>query len=361
MKIGIITFHKALNLGAVLQASALFAYLSNENKNCEIIDYYPNNEIPYNSMIRKTLHYIKQIITFPNSLKAYQKEKKYELYRKKFYRLSKESYYGDIDIKKKKPNYDLLISGSDQILNTTLTGGSSAYYLDFNTDAKKMSYGSSFGRENVSEIEIKLIKKELVHFEAISVREITAGKIIEKECGKNTQLVLDPIFLLDAGTWNERCNEKMKLPKRYIFVYSMEVSNLLEKVVINLQKKCNLPVIVVRGGGQPNRIIGREDETCGPAEFLRYIRDAELVVTNSFHGTAFSMVFHKRFLCIAHSCRNTRLVNIMSIVNKTQDMIDGLKKVQDFEQHIVLVDRHIGLEKLKNDSESYLKNYLQKL
>lgn len=320
MKIGILTFHRANNLGAVLQASALLNYLQSLGCDCEIIDFIPNNAIDSSGYIKKFLRFVKKIIIFPKSHRNYKREKRFENYRLKYYSLSRETYYGDEDIRKKQINYDILISGSDQILNTTLTGNSKSFYLSFASVIKKVSYASSFGRTNITKLERELIKSEFSNFDAISVREESAKDIVFQETGRNSQLVVDPVFLLSKDEWCKRCNEEISLPKKYIFVYSMEVSPVLEYIVKKISDENNLPVIVVRGGGKASRIIGKEDFSCGPAEFLRYIRDAALIVTNSFHGIAVSLIYGKKFVAIAHSKRNARIENILKL-SKVEQML----------------------------------------
>lgn len=357
MKIGILTFHRANNLGAVLQASALLKYMQDNFGDSELIDFYPNNSIPNNTIIYKLVHSTKRILTFSLRVKLKEREKRFELYRNKFYKLSEQTYYGDTDIKNKAPVYDVLISGSDQILNVSLTGTSTAYYLDFDDMAKKISYASSFGRVNISKEEIELVKKEFPKFHAISVREHSAAEIIKNAIDLNATLVVDPVFLLSAHEWKCRCNSNMKLMNKYIFVYSMEVSENLEIAVNKLKKEYNLPVIIVRGGGQAGRIEGKEDFICGPSEFLRYIRDAEFVITNSFHGTAFSIIFEKKFVTLAHSTRNTRLENIMNMINKNNCLISGKEKA--FVSTSYIVDGKEALDKMKpyiKNAKAYIKN-----
>lgn len=357
MKIGILTFHRAVNIGAALQASALLEFIQKQGQECEIIDFIPNNEIPDRSKILKILHYIKFILTFPRSFKVLKRERRFAEFREKYCRLSEKSYFGDRDIQREVFEYDLLISGSDQILNMTLTGNSTAFYLDFAQGIKKISYASSFGRNNISKEEKDCMKEHLVKFSALSVREKSAGEIIENVCGRKAQLVLDPVFLLDQTEWDDKCNEKLKLPARYIFVYSMEVSEVLEKAVLKVCEKYQLPVIVVRGGGRPGRIFGAEDAKCGPAEFLRYVREAEIVITNSFHGLAMSVIDKKRFICIAHSTRNTRLENMMEIIGKQDYILYATDQIQDICSYIVDMENSMELlDRLRDHSVQYLKN-----
>ena len=203
-----------------------------------------------------------------------------------------------------------------------------------------------------------MIKSELPHYSAVSVREKSAGEIIKRICGIDSELVMDPVFLLKKEEWESRCNMDIILPERFIFVYSMENSENLERVVQLIKEEKNIPVIVVRGGGKAGRIVGKEDATCGPAEFLRYIKNAEYVVTNSFHGTAFSLIFEKKFLCIAHSTRNTRLINILQLINEEEKMISSnlsvyADKIIEGNKYTNILERYINL------SKDYLLNNLR--
>lgn len=354
MKIGIITFHLANNIGAVLQTHALQYYLRNNIGNCEIINFYPNNGIPkYSGVALDILRKLKKKIPFINSKDEYIRDTKFDKFRNDYLIISEKYYYGDQEFETDNLPYDVIISGSDQILNMTLTGNSLSYYLH-SYEGKKVSYASSFGRNNISDFEIAAIRSELPKFAALSVREQSGADIIKREIGIEPQLVLDPVFLLSKDEWCKRCNEGMKLPEKYIFVYSMEVSPILENAVSTIKEETGLPVRVVRGGGKPGLIEGNEDSTCGPEEFLRYIRDAELVITNSFHGTAFSLIFEKKFLCVAHSTRNARLENIMDLVGK-KDLLLNSPEAKYQEK---IVDGQISIKKIEryiNISKEYLK------
>lgn len=331
-----VTFHRANNLGAVLQASALNEYINNNFCSCEIIDFCPNNSIPWRNPVFKALSFLKKQLSRLKYRDKYLQEKRFNDFKKIYYILSKKTYYGDTDIKSNPPKYDVLISGSDQIFNTTLSGNSKSYYLDFDNDTKKVSYASSFGRENITDAEYGLVETELSKFQSLSVREASAADIIESKLGIRPELVLDPVFLLDKSMWESRCNNEMKIPySEYIFVYSMENTELICKTVEKIKNQYNIPVIIVRGGGGKLEIAGIEDSSCGPKEFLRYIRDAEIVVTNSFHGTAFSLIFEKDFVCVAHSKRNARLENIMNLVGRKDKVIDNSGKLTDIDNFVV--------------------------
>ena len=318
MKIGMITFHRARNMGANLQAYAMNKYINDHIGQCEIIDFYPNNQTAHKNKIRKFLSFMKSLLLYRHRVI----DRKYLRFQKKHYIMSPKTYYGDEDLLSCPPKYDLLISGSDQILNITLSDVSKSYYLYFDSEAKKISYASSFGRTELSEDEYSLIDDELRKFEYLSAREASAKRIIEERIGVNVEQVLDPVFLLSANEW-EKIGEKVQVRDKYIFVYAMEVTPWLENTVKEACQKYSLPVLVLYGCSD-NRVLGGNVlSDCGPQEFVSYIKQAELVITNSFHCTAFSIIFEKKFICVSHSSRNARLENIMTLIHEKDNLVNS--------------------------------------
>lgn len=325
MKIGILTFHKVNNLGAILQAFALNKYIEMHinNCNCEVIDFTPNNaNVSNDGLLIKMLKLIKHLIFWRQYKNDRKRNERFEAFRNNRMTISPVTYHGDEEIKKCSGVYDVLISGSDQILNITLTGESTSFYLDFDDKAKKVSYASSFGRMDITDKEKELIRKELIKFRFLSFREKSGAQIVQNLIGVEGKEVLDPVFLMERKCWLGLCNNELILPKGFAFVYAMEMTDGIKNAVLEVKNRFNLPIIIVNGSGQHNAIKGDEDTTCGPMEFLRYIRDAEIVITNSFHGTAFSLIFEKKFLCIAHSKRNVRIENLLKNIYSQDKQID---------------------------------------
>lgn len=318
-KIGVITFHRANNLGAVLQTYALSTYLNENICQTEVIDYYPNNAIPArNTLLRKMLRAGKEALGGKKQKDRYLRFRKFKEFIDMVH-VSPQAYYGDESIEIEPPQYDLLISGSDQILNATLTGNSKAYYLNFAQSTPKISYASSFGRKEISDCEKEYIRSYLKDFRALSTREESGKKIIEQELGQKVELVVDPVFLLSKNEW-----EKLASPMRdekYIFVYAMENTPWFVKAIEQVRRSYNLPVKIVLGGSFQLPVGGAVDNCCGPREFLSYIKNAECIVTNSFHGTAFSIIFEKKFVCVAHSSKNIRLENLCKMTGTSSQMV----------------------------------------
>lgn len=334
MKIGIITFHRATNCGAALQTFGLFKFLKNNGHNVEIVDFIPN-DLAYakRGKMHNILHITKMLLMPVESKRQKHKEKAFNDFIKKHLILSNNKYLGDRDIEKDICDYDLLISGSDQILNTSLTGESKAYYLHF-SNIKKISYASSFGRTDISEIEKKLIKEYLIKFDAISVRESSAIQIIDSLIKKCPTLVCDPVFLLSRDEWTSMVSYEIDKKKEYIFIYLMEDSDITDAAIDAIKSKFNIPLITVIGG-RVSKKYSNTDFSCGPEQFINYIYNAKVVMTNSFHASAFSIIFGKEFYTIAHSCRNSRLENLFRLINENDKLINRVIKKNELNKYLV--------------------------
>lgn len=351
-RIGLITFHRAKNLGAALQTYALYTYLNDKICSTEIIDYYPNNAIPiYNAFTKRALQIAKKIIGGKEQKSRYQRYAKFDTFINECKR-SKKVYYGDQAIEADPPSYDLIISGSDQILNTTLTGNSRAYYLSFAQEMPKMSYASSFGRSNISDIEDEYIKKYLPDFQAVSVREESGKEIVDQRINCFSEVVVDPVFLLSREKWDILAPLLNK--DRYIFVYAMENTTWLIKTIEQVSENYKLPIKIVLGGDFRLSIDGEVDSSCGPREFLSYIKNAELIVTNSFHGTAFSIIFEKKFICVAHSEKNTRLEHLCKLIGEKKQVLEG-EQLTKIDNYIISgCDAYSRLKEVIIKSKKYL-------
>lgn len=356
MKIGIITFHRAYNYGAALQSYALFTYVKMLGHDVEIIDYLPNNCCNGSkSLVRRILHIVKSIIMFNSMMEDYKKSKYFNKFVLDRLNLSPRRYYGDNDIEQDPPQYDLYISGSDQILNMELTGDSKAYYLNFIKENIKLSYGSSFGREKISDKEKIMIKHELSTFRHLSVRERSAANIIQSQINRKPLLVADPVFLLDKGEWEELI-DNAEANKNYILIYAMEVTKPLVRIA-NLLMKKNKQVFVVYGGAENSGISGKKIIPNGPIDFLKYIKNAEYVITNSFHGISFSLIFGKKIIGISHSTKNTRIQNLYELIEQKSKLISYNDEPNDFHNYIIDGKQaYANLNGIISESRSYLRN-----
>ena len=359
-KIGIVTFHRAYNFGANLQAYALQQYINREIGECEIIDYTIFDK-PKANPILYVARLMKRVLK-KDARNIWRSQKKFIDFQNNYYTMSNRTIYQNDTLKAEElSKYKILISGSDQILNTSLTNNSSFYYLPFE-GIKKISFSSSFGRSEISENDKKYIRRYLKDFSVLSCREQSAIENIKKEINDvNPQLTCDPVFLLNKKDWSNlinRSREIKSIPKEdYILVYAMEYSKHLQKCLDLVKKKYNLPVVAIYGDFFTLSNVNYVVEGIGPIEFLNIFNRAKYIVTNSFHGLAFSIILEKNFYICSHSTKNTRIDNLLGIINK-QDALFNEKSELINEINGSDSYRVIDIKIIKSSKE-YLKNNLK--
>ena len=286
MRTGILTFHRACNYGAVLQAYALQQYLSDNGIESEMIDYrckaVEQMHSPFYFLYCKGLkNKAKQFLRLcPRSKK-----------RKVFSRFVKENIKTSDKIKDLNgcPNYDVLIVGSDQVWNPLITNFDRGYLLDFaSKSTKKTSYAASIGLSSLSEQSSAYFGDYLKSFDYISLRETDDIETVRGLSGKEPEIQLDPTLTVNKRIWAE----KKISPKidNYNLIYSLKSDKKLISRACEFskeQKLVNISDTLKREKGM-NYV-----PFPSPFEWIGYIADAEKVFTDSFHGTAFSLIFHK--------------------------------------------------------------------
>ncbi len=296
LKIGIITYHRAKNLGAMLQSYALQRTVQKYKGDCEIIDYR-NEQMEESYRVKKLseIHSLKEKI---KSLLFMKKNKAFEEVRtefnKKVQKISNKEY-NKTNIKESNNIYDLFITGSDQVWNSKLNYNDKNYFLDFVTDNKKKnSYAASFGASELNQEQKQNAKGALTDFNKISVREQEGKKIIDELLKKESQVVLDPTLLLNEHEWEKLIKSERIEKEKYIFVYIIAYTPTLLEFARKLGKERNCKVICFHTSYQ--RYKGMKNITkVSPQDFLNYIKNAEAIVTSSFHGMCFSVNFKKEF------------------------------------------------------------------
>lgn len=292
-KIGIMTFHRALNFGAKLQAFALMETLNKNNFDASILDYRCN-EIENFYYGKKGLKgFVKKII-FPRFCHALNIRKKNFSNFDKLYKTTK--VYTAENIQNSNEELDAFVVGSDQVWNPIITGNDYNYFLPFADKSKSISYAASFGKAKISDWDEAKLHSLFDNFNGLLTREESAANMINAFDNKfNASAVLDPVFLLDKNDWVTKLNLKVNPPKqKYIFVYIVaQQTNLLERAKKIATEK-NLKVIFVDSGRKADRFFTKEN-TLGPIEFLNLLLNAELVITTSFHALAFSLIFNVPF------------------------------------------------------------------
>lgn len=299
VRIGIITFQDSKNYGALLQSYALSCYLSQLGYKVEIIDYR-NRKRRYAQVhgIRK-IRSLFWAFTMGNILENRVRKKRTESFRELFLPLSEQRYISDKQLKDNPPDYDVYITGSDQVWNFRNTGGDLSYFLDFVPDGRLcVSYGPSFGSGAISDEVSGKISDSLSKIEYLSVREASGRAIIQEKFSRDAMVVCDPVFLLPRDKWLSvaRTSEA----GQYILCYYMPGDKVVEKkmrdISLTASKMLNLPLINIGRKDYEQIFFWKCKNTkysYGPLEFVGAVANARLVITNSFHGAAFSVLFGK--------------------------------------------------------------------
>lgn len=310
MKIRTITFHRAQNHGSVLQAYALQEFVRNCCKetgiDCDykIIDFIPEAQNELYAIFRKhggVKSFVKNTINLLHYKSLAVRQRRFKQFIDDY--LDTTEVYAGIDsLSSYTEMADLYISGSDQIWNVRARDSSPAYFYDFlPASAKRISYAASFGPLKIdwSKYDSVLYSQLLDKYSEISVREQGSADNIVKLTGKNPKILPDPTLLLSKEMWNNIASTEVKEAKPYILLYALEPTKTQLKLVRLISENYGLEVIALRYNNKNdwfNTFEHRYD--AGPREFISYILNAELIVTTSFHGTAFSINFEKPFWVI---------------------------------------------------------------
>lgn len=303
-QVGILTMHAAHNCGTALQAYALKTVITQLGYDCHLINFQSDVQRKQYAVFN-TKHMNLKI--FVRNLLQLVYVRSYERRRNLFFAFQNQYLDGaspilpDLEaVEKAAQEYDCLVVGSDQVWNLTLNDASKAYFLDFPKREKRIAYAASFGNglpcflARQTEF-LPVLKK----YDAISLREQEGVKYFRQQ-GIPSELVLDPTLLLDSSEWN--CITVPPLfQKPYIFYYSLNCKPYSIKATQKISRILHLPVI---NATLHTRAVGsgfKKIIECGPPQFLSLIQNASFVCTDSFHGTAFSIIMKKPFVSIFDS------------------------------------------------------------
>lgn len=368
MKIGLITFHDALNYGAVLQAYATQKYLNNRGHECIIIDYVNETREKAYDMKAQTIQGIKEK-KFKSAIKmaigsVFMKKREMSFFKftSKHMVKTKNKYKQIHKLDELNKEFDYFIIGSDQVWNPKNNGEDMTYLLEFVKDKNKtVSYASSFGASEVPEYLMNSYKKNFNSIKHLSTRENLGVNIIKSLTGREAELVLDPVFLLNANQWRDIAEESAQNNHRSIFVYTNR-KNQFEKMVETT--KISLEGFKIH---KINRFISpfdfinpniKVDYYITPQKFLNNIDSAELVATASFHCVAFSILLHKQFVVFltGDNGKDERIINLLKITGLSDRIYREDMSKEDVFKRIEYSEVDNRLKEYLEKSKSFLDN-----
>ncbi|MCR5753327.1 MAG: polysaccharide pyruvyl transferase family protein [Acetatifactor sp.] len=352
--IGIITFHRSHNCGSILQAYALQTVLKQKyGMDNEIIDFSNEGQRRYYATlvsVRKPKDILKNIVFGLFFVPIDRHRREYDAYIHKIFKLSSGFYPDARSLKGVEDDYDMIVCGSDQIWNTRCSDADDAYYLSFVSHTPTVAYAASMGANNIlgKGEAVETHYRELVNrIDAVSVREINAKKWLEELTGRKIEITADPTLLLDRAEWLKLCLDRV-VKEKYIFYYSFGYDPYYTAIVERLSKQTGLPVIVLDAKNWVKQKLFlkgiRLSKHSGPDVFLTLIKDAEIVVTSSLHGTIFSTIFQKCFW-------------YLKPVNYDKQSANADDRAVSLLAQLGLMDRFVSEEELFADDVYRMPNY----
>ncbi len=354
-KVKILTFHNAENYGANLQAYALKEVLKDMDTEPSFINYQDKHILKDYKLIRTNSlkSFFSSLWYMPRNLK---RKKSFKSFCGRYLDGNTKKYYTKEDIEKDITNEYTLVAGSDQIFNPDLTGGlSDIYTLNLKKENEnKIIYGASVGNDELLEVNKDKFKDKLKDLEYISVREENIAKGLESILSKKVEKVLDPTLLLEKDKWEELVSKEKTVEldnTKYILVYTLFENPEITKIADYLSQKTGIRVIHFRKyNAYKNELMSMY--TKGPADFINAFKNAEYIVTNSFHGLVFSIIFERKFYAVMPKSRGGRLKDLISLTGLEKRAVNSLddvtsKKIDEEIEYAPVKDK-LNVEKEKS-------------
>ena len=351
MKVGIITFHWGTNYGGVLQAYALQSFLESIGHEVSIINYNPKTMQDSLLLCFKS----RKFQNIKRNIELYRKEQNFIPFRKMYLNMT-ERYFTLEELQLNAPKLDVYVAGSDQIWNPYIIKSyGKPYFLNFGQiNVKRISYAPSFGCQEYPKEELKILSSELKRFDSISYREDTGKDILVSAGYSNSTWMPDPTLLLPKKEYQKSCTP-IGHKKAFSFFYILQENQILINSLVE-QVKNNGELDVISNTFKAFNKLSIED-------WLGYIKEAEYVVTNSFHGVVFSIIFQKPFVVVPIEGRlkgmNDRIITLLSkfdLLNRLLVDEDKLNKVLnetiDWESTIEILNKYKELAKKYFDENS---------
>lgn len=358
MKIGILTFHCVHNYGAVLQAYAMQRFLRLSGHEAFLIDYRPDYLVtPYRLFALKaywTRPYVKAVKTIVSRFLLLSQSRKR---RKGFDRFISQLPLAKRQSGKEKQDWDAFVFGSDQIWNPDLCKGLDCmYWGDFEEakGKKKIAYAASMGDTLLTESEKEYCRKALSSFDAIGVRESSLQTLLASLLEKPIELVLDPSFLLPVSEWDKlamRPNHK----RPYVLVYQVKENPKVKVLAERMACLLDAEIVELKAWLSLSRQTPYQCAT--PEAFLGYFKYAACVVTTSFHGTAFSLIFNKPFYTVRlNTAADLRSASLLETLSLQSRFVEAEASLSFSDIDYTKVNER--LDQLRNDSINFLQESL---
>lgn len=369
-KIGLISYHRDPNYGTMLQAFALANAIGKMGYDCEYLNYYEYNRPSLIKIVLSNLHkFVKRALRlkgkdeydFFNSPDFKKITNQFRSFHDSYIPHSKTKFYYNT-INSAKTEYDFFIVGSDQTWSEAVNKvGTTINFLEFEENKnKKRSYAPSIGTIHISENYLETLTSKLKDFRNLSCRERPNCKLLESRLASKVEYVLDPTLLLCSSDWDKYIGKPI-IKGSYILAYILGTRECISRFAEKLGEYYKLPVyfILTRPG-----YLCKDNllSSIGPFDFINLIKNASFIVTDSFHGTIFSLNYGKNFYSFTKRLGNQEFLDndrIGAILDEF-DLGDRLLKddSSDILDYIDYSRINPKLESLRESSWAYLKTII---
>lgn len=336
--------HKVLNYGSALQAYALQKVLEDMGHDVEIIDYVYPNEYHKQFQAKPPIwrNILSSLINYIKGNSNNSRQILFDEFYSKHFNLSK-TYNSPVELCNNPPVYDIYLTGSDQVWNPNSIHEDTSFMLSFTDSNNKIAFSASFSTSVLPKMYRDLYATELKKYSHIYMREESGCRLVKELTGKESQVVLDPTLLLDKNQWLDLARHSTKVfDKPYILVYilgySFKCYPYIYDFVKFVQRKTGKALIILNMSNRyairlNNKIIITDASVY---DFIKLFAEADMVVTDSFHGTAFSLNFGVPFYSVVNDKVNndSRILNLLSLTGETHRAITHMSdftklKIQD--------------------------------
>ena len=346
--VAVVTLHNAPNYGSCLQTYATQIIFSQMGTDPRIVDYYradciPSNEVEraLNGQLVKKMPIfrvpgMKALARIPVSKIVARRAEPLNEFRHSKLNLTSRSYYSLEELEQDTPQADIYCTGSDQVWNSTWNKGfEKAFYLSFAPEnAKRIAYAASIGKSSLEEWEKKPMREALAKYSHISVREAGAAELLDSIGVHGAVPVVDPTLMLDKEDWGQLRDDGVLPNCPYILIYQLNRNREFDEYARRLSKKLGLPLYRIAYGVHERR-HGEHTIVCpSVAGFVSLFMNAEYVITDSFHGTAFSVNLNRKFVSISPGRFPGRIMNLLNMTGETRHYLDDWRNLDIVDQPI---------------------------
>lgn len=365
-KVAVVNRTNLKNYGSVLQVYALYETVKNLGYDAEVVwetgnlsknyDFRPNKMISTGckllmnpQLIKSTFSSVRSVqqqVISNNTVLLFDAFVKENIHRV-FYSANK------MNKRDVGAMYDKFICGSDQIWSTTTLYVDPLMYLRFAPREKRIAYAPSLGRDYIPNYNRRVMKKYINDIPYVSVREYMGQKLIKELTNRDVPVVLDPTLLLQKAQWDS-IKKEPSIQIEYIVCYFLSTpTEETQNKLIRFLKKCQKKVVALSSRLEyVEKEISVEYPDCGPQEFIGFISNAEYVLTDSYHGMLFSLIYHRPFCSIEREYgeydQSSRQLSVLEMIGLGERYCHSQDPVVENSIDYASVQRKIDTEKTQS-------------